>query len=118
MANLNTWVFTLARNCRIDYLRKNSRYVTDIDPDIIFNELEDEAPNPFQRVHGVRMEQTIHHSLKQLPKEQTEVLSKVYMEGKSHQQVSNELKLPLGTVKSRVRLALKKLNGLLGGFHE
>jgi RNA polymerase sigma factor (sigma-70 family) len=118
MANLNTWVFTLARNCRIDYLRKNSRYVTDIDPDVIFNELEDDAPNPFQQVHSVRMEQSIHSSLKQLPKEQTEVLSKVYMEGKSHQQVSSELKLPLGTVKSRVRLALKKLDGMLGGFNE
>ena len=47
--------------------------------------------------------------MKNLPAEQSEILTKVYLEGKSHQQASDELKLPLGTVKSRVRLALKKL---------
>ena len=39
LANLNTWIFTLARNCRIDYLRRNSRYLTAIDPTDIFNEI-------------------------------------------------------------------------------
>ena len=51
--------------------------------------------------------------LKKLPREQSEILTKVYLEGKSHQQASDELKLPLGTVKSRVRLALKKLEVLV-----
>jgi DNA-directed RNA polymerase specialized sigma24 family protein len=48
-----------------------------------------------------------------LPREQAEILTKVYIEGKSHQQASDELQLPLGTVKSRVRLALKKLEVLV-----
>ncbi len=113
LANLNTWIFTLARNCRIDYLRRNSRYATEIDPTDMFNEMEDEGPDPFQLAQQSRVEESIKEGLKQLPREQSEILTKVYLEGKSHQQASDELKLPLGTVKSRVRLALKKLEVLV-----
>jgi RNA polymerase sigma-70 factor (ECF subfamily) len=113
LANLNTWMFTLARNCRIDYLRRNSRYATEIDPTDIFNNIEDEGPGPFQQAQQNRAEASIREGLKQLPREQAEILTKVYIEGKSHQQASDELQLPLGTVKSRVRLALKKLEVLV-----
>ncbi|MEM9758533.1 MAG: sigma factor-like helix-turn-helix DNA-binding protein, partial [Pseudomonadota bacterium] len=44
-----------------------------------------------------------------LPADQTQILAKVYMEGKSHAEAAAELDLPLGTVKSRVRLAIQKL---------
>jgi RNA polymerase sigma-70 factor (ECF subfamily) len=64
-------------------------------------------------VQQSRVQQSIRAGLEQLPKEQSEILTKVYLEGKSHQQTSEELKLPLGTVKSRVRLALKKLEVLV-----
>jgi RNA polymerase sigma-70 factor (ECF subfamily) len=113
LANLNTWIFTLARNCRIDYLRRNSRYVTEIDPTDIFNDIEDEGPGPFQLVQQSRAEESVRSELKKLPREQSEILTKVFLEGKSHQQASEDLKLPLGTVKSRVRLALKKLEVLV-----
>jgi len=113
LANLNTWIFTLARNCRVDYLRRNSRYVTEIDPTDIFDNIEDEGPSPFERVHQSRAEERIRAGLKALPREQSEILTKVYLEGKTHQQASEELRLPLGTVKSRVRLALKKLEVLV-----
>lgn len=113
LANLNTWVFTLARNCRIDYLRRNSRYVSEIDPTEIFENIEDESPGPFQLVHQNRAQDSIRAGLEKLPAAQAEILSKVYLQGKSHQQTSEELKLPLGTVKSRVRLALKKLEVLV-----
>jgi RNA polymerase sigma factor (sigma-70 family) len=113
LANLNTWIFTLARNCRIDYLRRNSRYLTEIDPTDIFNDIEDEGPGPFEQVQQSRAQDSIRNGLKQLPREQAEILTKVYLEGKSHQQASDDLKLPLGTVKSRVRLALKKLEVLI-----
>jgi RNA polymerase sigma-70 factor (ECF subfamily) len=113
LSNLNTWIFTLARNCRIDYLRRNGRYATEIDPTDIFNDMEDEGPGPFQLAQQSRAEQSVREGLKQLPREQSEILTKVYLEGKSHQQASDELHLPLGTVKSRVRLALKKLEVLV-----
>ena len=113
LANLNTWVFTLARNCRIDYLRRNSRYLSEIDPTDIFEDIEDEGPGPFHLAQQSRIQESIASGLKQLPREQSEILSKVYLEGRSHQQASEELRLPLGTVKSRVRLALKKLEVLV-----
>ena len=109
LSNLNTWVFTLARNCRIDQFRRNNRYVTAIDPTEIFNDIEDDNPGPFQQIQNRRTETNIRKSLKELPRSQAEILTKVYLEGKTHQQASTELQLPLGTVKSRVRLALKKL---------
>ena len=113
LANLNTWIFTLARNCRIDYLRRNSRFVSEIDPTEIFDNIEDESPGPFQLVQQNRAQDNIRSGLEKLPQAQAEVLRKVYLEGKSHQQTSKELKLPLGTVKSRVRLALTKLEVLV-----
>ncbi len=113
LSNINTWIFTLARNCRIDYFRRNGRYVSDIDPTEMFNNIEDEEPGPFQLAHQNRLEENIKSGLAKLPREQAEILTKVYLEGKSHQQTSTELKLPLGTVKSRVRLALGKLKVLV-----
>ncbi len=113
LANVNTWIFTLARNCRIDYLRRNGRFVSEIDPTEIFNDIEDEGPSPFEMVHQTRLEENIKNGLAELPREQSEILFKVYLEGKSHQQASEELKLPLGTVKSRVRLAVNKLKVLV-----
>ena len=74
---------------------------------------EDENPGPFQQVQSRRAEENIRAGLRELPQSQAEILTKVYLEGKSHQQASTELQLPLGTVKSRVRLALKKLKVLV-----
>lgn len=113
LSNVNTWIFTLARNCRIDYLRRNGLFASEIDPTTIFEDIEDDSPGPFQLVHQGRLEENIKTGLEKLPKEQSEILRKIYLEGKSHQQASEALKLPLGTVKSRVRLALKKLQVLV-----
>jgi len=109
LASVSTWIYTLARNARIDYLRKNSRHESDIDPSDIWNEFVDENADPFLAAQQKRSEETIASELDQLPLEQKEALHKVYMEGKTHAEVAEELKLPLGTVKSRVRLALRKL---------
>ena len=113
LANINTWIYTLARNCRIDYFRRNGRFVSTIDPTEIFNNIEDEGPSPFQLAHQTRLEDNIRGGLEKLPREQSEILSMVYLEGKSHKQTSEALNLPLGTVKSRVRLAIKKLKVLV-----
>lgn len=109
-ASLNTWVFAIARNARIDYMRKNGRYQSDIDPESFWSELVDEHSDPFSEAQQKRDQERIHQGLRELPSDQRQVLSKVYLEGKSHSEASEELGLPLGTVKSRVRLALNKLS--------
>lgn len=113
-ASLNTWVYTLARNSRIDMLRRNSRYTMEIDPESLWSEEVDDSTDPFVAVQQKRAEQTIASAFEHLPVEQQEVLTKVYLEGKSHQESAEELKLPLGTVKSRIRLAIQKLQVLVG----
>lgn len=113
LAQVSTWVFTLARNSRIDQLRQNGRYCTEIDPADIFVEIEDEYSDPFQTAYLRQVEIDVRTGLDALPVEQANVLRKVYLEGKSHVEASEELGMPLGTVKSRIRLALQKLEILL-----
>ena len=108
-ASVSTWVYTLARNCHIDLLRRNGRYTTDIDPEYLWQDSACESADPFLDIQQKRMEKSISDAFKQLPCEQSQVLTKVYLEGKTHQESAKELALPLGTIKSRIRLALKKL---------
>ena len=109
-ASASTWIYTIMRNCRIDMLRRNSRHPggdSEIDVDDIWDESTDNQPLVI--LQQKRSERDVTEGLRSLPAEQSHVLKKAYMEGKSHSEISAELGLPLGTVKSRVRLALKKL---------
>ena len=108
-ASVNTWIYTLARNCRIDYLRRNGRYASDVDADSLFAGLEAEGADPFESTQQKLVAERIREGLEKLPPEQSEVLHKIYLEGKTQQETAEEIRIPLGTVKSRVRLALQKL---------
>ena len=57
----------------------------------------------------------LSEALENLPKEQEEVVRKAYLEEKTHQEIADETDLPLGTIKSRIRLAMDKLQHSLGG---
>ncbi len=70
---------------------------------------EYESEEAFLVLHQTRSRESIRELMKKLPADQLQILAKVYMEGKSHSEVAGELELPLGTVKSRVRLAIQKL---------
>ena len=106
-AAASTWIYTIARNCRTDMYRRLQKFDTPINADDIWQETESEEL--FTAVQQKRDAVRIRDMLQKLPHEQSQILQKVYMEGKSHSEVSEELDLPLGTVKSRVRLAMKKL---------
>lgn len=112
-ASANTWVFTVMRNCRIDLLRRSQRRYfesSDVDVDDIWDENDDHSPFTF--LHQGRQQQQVAQGFAHLPLEQKQALTFVYMHGKSHAEIAEETGLPLGTVKSRVRMGLKKLGSL------
>ncbi len=106
-AAASTWIYTIARNCRTDMYRRLQKFDTPLAAEDIWMEQEEEEP--FVAVQQRRNAERVKDMLKQLPMEQSQILAKVYMEGKSHSEVAEDLQLPLGTVKSRVRLAMQKL---------
>jgi len=109
-ASASTWLFTIARNLRIDAARRTR------DPSAFAAEIEPEAPEePFVAVARRQSQAVIREALKQLPAEQREVLSLSFFEDRPHSEIAATLKIPLGTVKSRVRLAVSKLRELVEG---
>lgn len=111
-AGASTWIFAIARNARIDLLRRGARHTAHLDADDVWLEAEEDSSPDFH-AEADRTRSAIRSAIQQLPSEQAQVLAKVYMEGKSHSEVAGELELPLGTVKSRVRLALNKMKLLV-----
>lgn len=106
-AAASTWVYTIARNCRTDMFRRLQKFDTRLEAEDIGFELESDEPT--MALHASRGALRVRELLKDLPQDQAQILAKVYMEGKSHSETAAELGLPLGTVKSRVRLAIQKL---------
>ena len=87
--------------------RRLQKFDTPLNADDIWPDEVEEAP--LVAVQQRRDAERIKVMMNELPHEQAQILAKVYMEGKSHSEVAEELDLPLGTVKSRVRLAMQKL---------
>lgn len=106
-AAASTWVYTIARNCRTDMFRRLQKFDTPLAAEDLSIEVEEEEP--FVVLHARRGSDRVRELMGQLPPDQAQILAKVYMEGKSHSEAAAELDLPLGTVKSRVRLAIQKL---------
>ena len=105
-AGASTWIFTIARNKRIDKLRKDNRPLPDLN-DPSFSQIPvDKSDDILQRVEE---EKKIKNALKNLPPEQAKLILSAYYEEKSHRKIADETNLPLGTVKSRIRLAINRL---------
>lgn len=111
-ASASTWIYTIARNTKIDMLRRQDRQNPNrLNADDIYGASYDnlEAHSPQSSLVQLRIRSQVADKLAQLPPEQAEVLNLMYFEGKSGQKIADTLGLPLGTVKSRIRLALAKL---------
>lgn len=105
-AAASTWIFTIARNKRIDWLRKTKHpEPEEFDPLLVpaNDTLPDE--NVWQGEHS----RILAAAMADLPEEQSALLHKAYFEDKTHDDIAKETGLPLGTVKSRIRLAMERL---------
>ncbi|MEM1154095.1 MAG: sigma-70 family RNA polymerase sigma factor [Pseudomonadota bacterium] len=107
-AAASTWVYTIARNCRTDMFRRLQKFDTPLAEEDVMPE-QGSSEEPLAMLQDRRSRESIRKMMSTLPPDQMQILAKVYMEGKSHAEAANELDLPLGTVKSRVRLAIQKL---------
>jgi RNA polymerase sigma-70 factor (ECF subfamily) len=109
-AAVSTWVFAIARNKRIDQLRRELRREFDpSDPAMV----QDAEPKAEELVSRIQSGRHLRDAMDALPVEQSQVLRKNFFEDKPHGAIAEELDIPLGTVKSRVRLALVKLRQAL-----
>jgi len=104
-ASATTWTFTICRNKRIDLYRARSRPEADPPGD---DELY-VAPAQDGQVEITSAFRRTQQYMKELPAEQAEVLRMSFLEDKSHGEIAAETGYPLGTVKSRIRLALASL---------
>lgn len=109
-AGVSTWIFTIARNKRIDALRRERR--PEIDPnDPALVPAAD--PPADDTLAAMQQQGRLREALKVLPPEQIELVRLAYFEDKAHVAIAEEKNLPLGTVKSRLRLALGHLRKAL-----
>lgn len=110
-AAVSTWIFTIARNRRIDQMRRARIPEPDF-TDPIFQ------PEPLadgvEQMTALEQEARLREGIAALSEDQREVLIAAFYEGLSHSQIAERLGLPLGTVKSRIRLAFRHLRGILG----
>jgi RNA polymerase sigma-70 factor (ECF subfamily) len=110
-ASVSTWIFRVARNRRIDVFRRAKR--PDLDPEeTMLLPAGVEAPDA--RIESMETEARVRAAMKDLPAEQVNLLKLAFYEGLSHSEIAGKLDLPLGTVKSRIRLAFSKMKARLG----
>ncbi len=109
-ASASTWIFRIARNRRIDAARRAAKPELDgEDPALRPPELT--APD--DAAHASGREAKVREALKTLPDEQVALLRLAFFDGLSHRDIADRIGAPLGTVKSRLRLAFDKLRRVL-----
>jgi RNA polymerase sigma-70 factor (ECF subfamily) len=106
----STWLFTITRNQRIDYLRKESRPELDPDDPMLTPEPDRSTDDG---LHARQTAERINKAVDTLPDDQAEILRLSFFEELSHSEIADRLALPLGTVKSRIRLAFSRLRHAL-----
>lgn len=105
-----TWIFTIARNLRIDQVRRQSNKPYE---DLDSVELASDAPLAGALVEENQMVARVTKALATLPAEQREVVQLSYVQDLAHAEIAAKVGIPLGTVKSRLRLAYERLRPML-----
>ena len=111
-ASVSTWIFRIARNRRIDAQRRQRRpELNGDDPMLQPPEIE----TPDETLSREQLDTAVRERLTCLPQDQLILIQAAFYDGLSHSEISRMFNLPLGTVKSRIRLAFMRLKGELQG---
>jgi RNA polymerase sigma-70 factor (ECF subfamily) len=106
-----TWMFSIARNLRIDRLRREVCW-QELSDDVAEGTASEDA-SPDDAASGRQRQVRVQAVLTALPEDQRQVVALAFIEGLSHNDIAARLSLPLGTVKSRLRLAYQKVRAAL-----
>lgn len=106
-AKASTWIFVIARNAWIDKLRREKTELAYRSVTVVSEESEEEAPD--EAAMRGQSEAQVAAAMATLSEEQRQVVQLSFFEDRPHSEIAERLSLPLGTVKSRLRLALIKL---------
>lgn len=104
------WIFTIARNLRIDGLRRAGREANAV---MNMDLTPDEVERPDELCITAEQDEGVRAALAQLNEEQRRVMHLSFVQDKPHAEIARELGIPLGTVKSRIRLAMNRLRQVL-----
>src|SRR5689334_15122632 len=110
------WLFGIAHNLCIDELRRMRARPAAVyeDPEHpLIQQLLDEQADVPAAAWTVEQRRMISEAMRELPAAQRQAIELAYFGGMSHQEIATKLNRPLGTIKTRVRLGLQKLSGLL-----
>lgn len=111
-AAVSTWIFTIARNLRVDAARRH-RLDTAGDECFEFDALACDDASAGEQLDATRLARRVHDAMGRLPPEQAQVLRLSFFDDEPHARIAAELGIPLGTVKSRMRLAVAHLRRML-----
>lgn len=114
-ARVMTWLLNMARSRAIDTMRREARFQHDSLDDDSLPEMESVQPAADELLEASRNHADLHRALMQLSAQPRQLLALAFFRGLSHEDISQEVALPLGTVKSQIRRALISLRQLLGG---
>ena len=116
---VSTWLLTIGRRKALDRLRTRKRNREDTTAaESTFDDLPSKSEDPASEAEGSELRESIRAALKELPPEQREVLELGYFSGLSQAEIAEATRQPLGTIKTRMRLAMQKLRGPLSMHRE
>jgi RNA polymerase sigma factor (sigma-70 family) len=113
------WMGVIVRSRALDFLRRRASQRADasLELDDVINEtVAGDSPNPMDTTQASEQAWALHECLRKLEARQREVVSLAYLRDLSHSELAEQLKLPLGTVKTWIRRGLDQLRGCMGRF--